>query len=104
LPALTSTKETAIPTKAQDKSRTPEDESSGAATLVRRHVLNALGRPDGLLRVVVCPLWDDHYRVNVLVGGDAATASVSDSFFVVADDAGAVVRSIPAIKRRYGTP
>jgi hypothetical protein len=72
------------------------------ATLIRRHVLTALGRPDGLLRVGVYPLWEDHFRVNVLVGADAATAAVADSFFVVVDDAGAVVRSIPAIKRRYG--
>ena len=50
----------------------------------------------------VYPLWDDHYRVNVLVGPDAATAAVAHSFFVVVDGAGAVVRSTPAITRRYG--
>ena len=87
----------------QEKSRAPEEESAGRAPSIRRHVLSALGRPEGLLRVGVYPLWEDHYRVNVLVGPDAATAAVADSFFVVVDDAGAVVRSIPAIQRRYGT-
>lgn len=80
----------------------PEEEQSGVATLIRRHVLSALGRPESLLRVGIYPLWEDHYRVNILVGMDAATATVADSFFVVVDDAGAVVRSIPPIKRRYG--
>ena len=70
--------------------------------LIRRHVLAVLGRPDGLLRVAIYPLWHDHYRVNVLVGADASAAAVTDSFFVVVDDPGAVVRSTPAIKRRYG--
>lgn len=70
--------------------------------VIRRHVLSALGRPEALLRVAVYPLWGEHYRVNVVVGADAATAVVADSFFVVVDDAGTVLRSIPSIKRRYG--
>ena len=96
------TQETAIATKPQDKPRDSEDQPSGVATLIRRHVLSVLGRPHGFLRVGVYPLWDDHYRVNVLTGGEAAAAVVTDSFFVVVDDAGAVVRSTPPLKRRYG--
>ena len=49
----------------------------------------ALGRPEGLLRVGVYPLWDDHYRINILVGGDAATATWAAAVF---SGAGAVLR------------
>jgi hypothetical protein len=93
-------RETAIATR-QETSQGPEGESSAAVPQIRRHVLSVLGRPEGLLRVGVYPLWDDRYRVNVLVGADAATAAAADSFFVVVDG-GAIVRSTPTITRRYG--
>jgi hypothetical protein len=51
--------------------------------------------------VAVLPLWADHYRVNVLTGPDAATARIADSFFVVADGRGNIVRSVPKITRLY---
>ena len=35
---------------------------------VRGGVLTALGRPPGLFQVTVRPLWEDYYRVNVVVG------------------------------------
>jgi hypothetical protein len=98
-----SKQETTIATKAPENPRLPEgDRPPGVDGLIRRHVLAMLGRPDGLLRVAIYPLWNDHYRVNVLTGGEAASAVVTDSFFVVVDDAGVVVRSTPPIKRRYG--
>ena len=71
----------------------------GPAMLGR--VVDALGRPGDLFRVSVLPLWAEHYRVNVLTGPDAATAKVANSFFVVADGRGNIVRSIPPIARQY---
>lgn len=77
------------------------DERANVAAVIRGGVLQALGRPGDLFRVAVLPLWDEHYRVNVLTGPDAATARVANSFFVVADGRGNIVRSIPPIARQY---
>jgi hypothetical protein len=66
-----------------------------------RQVMQTLGQPNDLLRVQVCQLWQDHYRVNVLVGADAASAKVAHSYFLVADRDGTILTSIPTIARRY---
>jgi hypothetical protein len=71
------------------------------AATIRGSVLGALGRPENLYRVAVFPLWGDCYRVNVLTGPDAATAKVANSFFLVVDDAGKIVQSVPALTRQY---
>ena len=47
------------------------------------------------------PLWDDTYRVNVFVGGDAATVKVAHSFFLKADRDGKILSSSPAITKKY---
>ena len=64
---------------------------------IRSHVLRTLGRPAGLLRVEVRRLWEDHYRVNVFIGVDAASATISHSYFLVADAAGNVTASTPKL-------
>jgi hypothetical protein len=46
-------------------------------------------------------LWEDHYRVNVLVGVDAASAKVAHSYFLVADPNGTIIASTPKIRREY---
>jgi hypothetical protein len=68
---------------------------------IENSVLEELGRPPNLHRVQVQQLWQDHYRVNVFVGPDAASATVADSYFLVTDDSGKIVRSMPAIGKRY---
>ena len=40
-------------------------------------VLKTLGKPGGFRAVEVRPLWERHYRVNVLVGGDASSVTVA---------------------------
>ena len=69
--------------------------------LIGGHVLRALGQPAALYRLEVRRLWDDHYRVNVFVGPDAAFASVAHSYFLVTDKDGAIVASTPNITRQY---
>jgi hypothetical protein len=64
-------------------------------------VMDVLGRPPNLQRVQVQELWQDHYRVNVFVGADLVSATVTDSYFLVTDDSGKIVRSMPAIGKRY---
>jgi hypothetical protein len=46
-------------------------------------------------------LWDDHYRVNIFAGDDLASAKVVQSFFLLADGAGNILQSTPAIKKQY---
>ena len=72
------------------------------AEAIRGSVLAALGRPPGLHRVSVFPLWQNHYRVNVLTGADAASVRIRHSYFVTADDAGGILASDPSITLLYG--
>lgn len=57
--------------------------------------MHTLGVPGDLERVQVRHLWDDRYRVNVLVGVDAASARVANSFFMVADNEGNILGGKP---------
>ncbi len=65
------------------------------------HVMDALGRPVHLHCVQVRPLWDGHYRVNVFVGADAASATVAHSYFLSADGDGNLIEATPKILRLY---
>jgi hypothetical protein len=69
--------------------------------LIREQVLHTLGEPGDLLRVQVRPLWGSNYRVNVFVGVHAASAKVTNSYFVVADGDGNILESTPKIEKQY---
>jgi hypothetical protein len=69
--------------------------------VITKNVIDALGQPGNLFKVQVKRLWDDHYRVNVLVGPDAASVLLAHSYFLVADAGGRIVSSEPRIERRY---
>ena len=71
------------------------------SAVIGRHVLLTLGQPHDFHKVQVRPLWDAHYRVNVLVGVDAAATRVAHSYFVVADAAGNILGSTPALAKQY---
>jgi hypothetical protein len=71
-------------------------------SLIGQHVIRALGSPQGLFGVQVRPLWGLCFRVNILVGADAASARVLHSYFLVTDGLGQVVASSPTIRRQYG--
>jgi len=64
-------------------------------------VLGALGEPADFLGLQIRQLWEDHYRVNVLVGKDAASVRIAHSYFLVADGNGNIVASTPALIRHY---
>jgi len=64
-------------------------------------VLAALGRPGNFFRISAVQLWEDHFRVNVQTGADAASVRVAHSFFVAADERGKVLASNPPITRLY---
>jgi hypothetical protein len=92
-----------MPTQAQDKQHTdPEiQKRQQRNAVIGKHVLHTLGQPGDLHRVQVRPLWEDHYRVNILVGADAVSAKVAHSYFLVADSDGNIIASTPKITRQY---
>ena len=69
--------------------------------VIRAGVLTALGNPARLLKVAVLPLWGDKFRVNVWIGEGAVADAIPNSYFVTADDHGAILRSEPPIQKQY---
>jgi hypothetical protein len=69
---------------------------------VARNVLDMLGTPPRLYRVVLRQVSDLKYRANVFVGAGAGIFRVAHSFFLEVDTEGKVVESSPAISRMYG--
>lgn len=69
--------------------------------LVGEQVLHALGEPAGLQKVHVRWLWEDHYRVNILIGKDAVTSKIANSYFVQADGDGKIVEASPKITKPF---
>ena len=78
----------------------PHNRPQSTAAL-QSSVLASLGRPPGLYRVSVVPLWANHYRVNVLVGTDPTAVVIAHSYFVRADEAGHVLTAVPPLTRLY---
>ena len=68
---------------------------------IRAGVLAALGRPARLFRVVVVPLWGDHFRVNVVTGADPTAVRIPHSYFLTADARGNIIEVTPRIDRSY---
>lgn len=69
--------------------------------LIGKNVLNGLGEPSDLLQIQVRPLWNQNYRVNILVGGNFASARVANSYFLKVDEDGNPIESTPRLKRQY---
>jgi hypothetical protein len=69
--------------------------------LIGEQVIHTLGAPGDLLRVQVRRLWKNHYRVNIFIGPDAASARIANSYFLQADGDGNIVESTPKITKRY---
>jgi hypothetical protein len=92
-----------MPTKQQDQQRQAHEGPEGQRlhAVIAKQVMSTLGRPDDFQRVQVRPLWQDHYRVNVLVGVDAASIKVAHSYFMVAEGGGNIIASTPPLSRQY---
>ena len=92
--------------KHQEKKQATEENPGRRQlnALISKNLMQTLGQPGELERVQVRHLWDDHYRVNVLIGPDAASARVANSYFVVADGDGNILTSTPQLTRQYPTP
>ena len=92
-----------MPAKEQGKQQAePEKQTHEQRSgVIVGQLLQALGRPATLYRVEVRHLWEDHYRVNVFVGPDAASTRVAHSFFMVTDEDGNIIGSEPVITKKY---
>ncbi len=84
--------------QSRDQERQTRQQRQAA---IGNHVIHTLGRPQALFGVQVRHLWEDHYRVNILVGVDAASAKVAHSYFLVAERDGNILSSTPQITRQY---
>jgi hypothetical protein len=92
----------------KQKREQPEDlDRRGNETrdmLIGKKVMDALGEPEGLLRIQVRHLWDSCFRVNVFVGTDIVSARIANSHFLKVDDDGTIIASTPRMKKQYGQP
>ena len=85
----------------QPDAGTPKAAAELRQAAIRAGVLKALGQPARLFQVVVKPLWDNNYRVNVVTGEHAASVNIPNSYFVTADDAGNILGSTPRLQKLY---
>jgi hypothetical protein len=65
--------------------------------MIVKLVLGELGIVDRFLGVKVYLVWENHYRVNVVVGTDLGHGRIGRSFFLVFDEAGDIVSSTPSL-------
>jgi len=84
----------------QDKAM-EKHKSDTRNVFIGEQVIHTLGKPDGLYNVQVRRLWEDRYRVNVVVGETAASPKIANSYFVKADGDGRIIESNPKIKKQY---
>ena len=90
-------------TQKQDKlqSALEKEQRQQLAAVIGNRVIHSLGQPGDLHMVQVRHLWEDRYRVNVLVGPETVSAKVLHSYFLVADLDGNIIESTPKITRQY---
>ena len=90
-------------TQQEDKQRRAQEkeERQHLVAAIGKQVIHTLGQPGDLHLVQVRHLWEDCYRVNVLVGTDTASARVLHSYFLVVDIDGNIIESTPKITRQY---
>ena len=77
------------------------DECETLSDRIKEQVIHALGKPMDLRKVQVRKVWDEHYRVNVIVGENASSVSLAHSYFLVVDIDGRVIGSTPKITKLY---
>ena len=69
--------------------------------IIGEQVIHQLGQPGDLHTVQVRRLWDEHYRVNIVIGTDATSVRIADCFFLITDSSGNIIQSSPKIVKRY---
>ena len=85
----------------QPKDQMGRDEREALENLIREQVIHTLGKPIDLRNVQVRKVWDNHYRVNIIVGEHAGSVRVANSYLVGIDGEGKVVTATPKITKQY---
>jgi hypothetical protein len=85
----------------QPKDQMDGDEREELENQIREQVIRNLGRPIDLRIVQVRKVWDNHYRVNVVVGKNAGSVRVANSYLVVIDSEGSLIAATPEITKQY---
>ena len=85
----------------QPKDEIKREKREALNNLISEQVIHALGEPIDLRNVQVRKVWDDHYRVNVLVGMNAGSVRVANSYFLVIDSDGSLITATPKITKQY---
>ena len=85
----------------QPKDEIKQGEHRSRNQLIRELVLHVLGVPADMRRVQVRKLWENHYRVNVLVGVDGGAMRIGNSYFLVIDSDGMLIAATPEITKQY---
>jgi hypothetical protein len=85
----------------QPKDGMQQDEREALDNLIREQVIEALGKPIDLHNVQIRKVWMNHYRVNVIVGANAGSVRVANSYFVEIDSDGNVTAATPKITKQY---
>ena len=95
-----------MPTQQDSKPDDPQElrrrERAACKKRIGERVIKALGDSDHFRTVQVRSLWDQHYRVNVFIGADAASAKIAHSYFVETDLEGNIIESTPRINVQAG--
>ncbi len=69
--------------------------------LISEQVIHALGTPFDLRNVQVRKVGNDHYRVNVIVGPNANSVRVANSYFLKIGSDGSLITANPKITKQY---
>jgi hypothetical protein len=96
-----------MPTEQDSKPDVPQElrqqERAACKKRIGERVIKALGHSEHFRTVQVRSLWGQHYRVNVFIGADAASAKIAHSYFVEADLEGNIIESTPRINVQAGS-
>jgi hypothetical protein len=96
-----------MPTQQDSKPDDPQElrrqERAACKKRIGERVIKALGHSDHFRTVQVRSLWGQHYRVNVFIGADAASAKIAHSYFVEVDLEGNIIESTPKIDVQAGS-
>ena len=85
--------------KPKDKMGQAERETLD--NLIREQVIHSLGTPMDLRTVQVRKVSENKYRVNVIVGVNAGSVRVANSYFLVIDSEGSLISANPKITKQY---
>jgi hypothetical protein len=85
----------------QPKDEMKRDERETLDYRIREQVIHALGKPTDLRNIQVRRVWDGHYRVNVIVGINAGSAKIANSYLLEIASDGSLIAATPKITKQY---